>query len=451
MVPGQPLELDDETESLEGAIADKRLLLSRLTLMPGPSAEVDGKIVNRLDGVDGQVRVLGSGSEAWVLALSAEHQGNRFGRSEFDPETGELVFSLPIALRAEGSPPILATLALDCTSERGVVTCSSGSVLHEGREDLSTELDRLLGEFGESDWIPPQPLGVEDPGCLIVKVGIGCESCFGPAMNCFDCDGSGACSTNAAGCPVNNPKKKDTCCVSPAMCGCRDCVVPGTPPGGGGGGGCFGPTYGATDVVSLGGAVPDELDLSPYRLFRTYDGQNNLVHLGEEWLVMQVTPNKSGRAARLEILKASSNHYQDSRRLALRDSGATEVFAGVGRPQAYLVVDAPIHPENSRRIELPRIGVKKRVSPFPGAAGPALVRVQVDESGSIAGSELLFSTVPMPSSLADWVAENLTIEYKSDKRHPLSVFAVLRLDKGNVDLDDARVYVPLCCQWPPPP
>jgi len=313
-------------------------------------------------------------------------------------------------------------------------------LLTRGAHAQSGALSCFVGSGVQASGIDPDAgtsYGVSCPRWQDTNAWIFCPDSGSP-LQCFgtyraSADGSGIACYDSGGFPSVD---------SPQFCSRY----------GGGGGGCASVFQGPqeTVVVAIDGeprTVP--LPKSSFVLSRTEAGENDVSYLMEEWAVIGTSMRPGEARPRLEVLKASSVTFaaakaRDLTRSALVIPKGSETSSAESR-ETLLIVEAPVHPHNSRLAPTPRLELSDTEVP-PGIS-PASVLIRADfseQEDSPQQVQVLHAGGPVPQKLMDLLKNRLELDRKSMKRHRTIAFAIVKI--GNVvELTSLATVMPKCC------
>ncbi len=215
-----------------------------------------------------------------------------------------------------------------------------------------------------------------------------------------------------------------------------------TPPDGGGGGGggrvggCSGTVVGATTTTSLvDGSLLDKRP-GTYPLSRR-DVQGHVRYLLDDWAVLSASPAARGGQV-VETLNASSAGFAKAAAAGLR-AGLPMSSTG-----PVLVVEAPVHPKNTRWIPTPEVALRGGAFADGSAFQELAVRADFDASGTLVEVEPIYPVAGVPEALLAELRSRLTMVYQGDKRHRAISFMVLDLG-DRVKIRSSVTILPQCC------
>jgi hypothetical protein len=193
---------------------------------------------------------------------------------------------------------------------------------------------------------------------------------------------------------------------------------------------------------------PVALPKSSFVLSRSEAGEeNNVSFLMEEWAVIGTSTQPGKARPRLKVLKASSPAFaaaksrdlEQSARI-LRKRNATDA-AG----ETLLIVEAPVHPQNSRFAPTPRLELSDTTVPPGMSPGAVLIRADFSEKADYAQElQVLHPGGPVSPELTDLLRVRLGLDRRSMKRHRTIVFAIVRIG-DTVELTSLATVMPKCC------
>lgn len=249
-----------------------------------------------------------------------------------------------------------------------------------------------------------------------------------------------------------------TCCVpgteAPVICSdCGPCSITcgRCNLGGGGGVGCA-VTPGPQDTVAVAfdrEPRPIALPKSSFFLNRTELGENDISFLMEEWAVVAYSIRPGESRPKFEVLKASSPAFaaakakdldQNARFLQKRNAGGR-----AGSRETVLIVEAPVHPYNSRLAPTPKLSLANADVPTGMSATRVLVRADFSEvEDTPQGLEVLHADGPVPSGLLNILHERLVLDRQDIKRHRTVAFVLINVNDA-LELRTLTTVMPKCC------
>jgi hypothetical protein len=264
-----------------------------------------------------------------------------------------------------------------------------------------------------------------------------------------------SCQTYNLTCSGCAPLTK-TCCAPgtevPRVC--LDCVECSITCGGcsfGGGGGCaLAPGPQETVAVALDREPrPIAVPKSSFILTRTEAGENGVTFLMDEWAVVAHSTRPGGASPGIEVLKASSPAFaaakardmEQGARLAPKRNAA----GPAGSRETVLIVEAPVHPHNSRLAPTPKLSLSATDVPAGVTANWVLVRADFSEAEDApSGLQLLDSDGRVPPSLLALLKEHFALVRHDIKRHRTVVFAMVNIGDA-LELRTLATVMPKCC------
>lgn len=221
---------------------------------------------------------------------------------------------------------------------------------------------------------------------------------------------------------------------------------------GGGGVGCALALQGPQDTVAVtidGEPRTLALPKSSFVLSRTEAGEEkNVSYLMEEWAVIGTSMRPGEARPRLKVLNASSPEFAAAKSRDLEQSARINKKRNARAAESkgtLLVVEAPVHPHNSRFAPTPRLELTS--SEVPRGMSPAAVLVRADFSekeDSLQQLQVLHARGPIPQELMDLLKNRLELDRRSMKRHRTIVFALVRIDEA-IELNSLATVMPKCC------
>lgn len=208
---------------------------------------------------------------------------------------------------------------------------------------------------------------------------------------------------------------------------------------------CFTTPGVSTSTLGLGGARSADLTALPSGFFsERREEVDGVRFIMEDWAVARVAARDSG-TVRLLSVEGSSSALLRSETPVLAMRPAT---LASNEPQTLaLVIEKPVHPDNSRMIPTPQVELAPAALPYLGQRITAAVRIDVGEDRAIRESRVLFSTGSFPGGfdLAEHLQRHLRLRYASEKRHRVIVYGIVEVEAGRATLRENEVVLPLCC------
>ena len=222
---------------------------------------------------------------------------------------------------------------------------------------------------------------------------------------------------------------------------------------GGGGGGCALVFQGPQETVAVnldGEPRPSALPKSSVVLGRTEAGEDNITFQMEEWAVVRTLPRPGEPEPGLQVLKASSPAFASAVKLSDPEWGElapskrswTEAAAS---GETVLIVEAPVHPHNSRFAPKPTLELADTEVP-PGLS-PTRVLVRADffeKEDSPRQVQVLHADGPAPQQLAELLKGRLSLDWKSMNHHRTIVFATITVGE-TLEVKNLATVMPKCC------
>lgn len=197
-------------------------------------------------------------------------------------------------------------------------------------------------------------------------------------------------------------------------------------------------------VLGLAGRTSAELTTLPSGFFtERRETVGNVKFIMEDWAVVRVAPESD--RVRLLGLEGSSSALLAPRAAAVSARRASRSSGDPG--QIALVVEAPVHPDNSRMIPTPGVELRAAALPYLGERITAAVRIDVGADREIREVKVLYGTGSLPAGidLAQHLRDNLQLQYQSAKQHRVIVYGIVDVEAGKVLLRENEVILPLCC------
>jgi hypothetical protein len=235
-----------------------------------------------------------------------------------------------------------------------------------------------------------------------------------------------------------------TCCTDTLCFECFPCQIT-CGPCDWGGGGCKSapPAPQQTIAVSLGEnphTVP--FPESSFVLSRMEPG-NDVSQLMDEWAVA----SPSG-----EVLRASSPAFASAIAKDLVEAGRNAprvekrgAAEGEDAGEPLLIIEAPVHPHNSRFVPTPTLILTD--AEVPGGTSPVRVLVRADfseEQDSVDGLQILHADGPMPQNLLELLRSRMALDRIPGERHRTVVFALVNI-KDVIEITSLAAVLPKCC------
>lgn len=252
---------------------------------------------------------------------------------------------------------------------------------------------------------------------------------------------SGGCSTSKICCTVAFCADCITCTIT---CGAGGC-------GGGGGGGCF--SAGSQDQQTI--AIPLERNReepsfakSSFVLHRTELGTDGLSYLVEEWVILTYSSQTGASGPRVSILNASSPEFAAAKSRDLTQ-GARVSWKGIssrreGSSETVLVIEAPIHPNNSRLVATPDLRLSDPEVPAGITPAGVLVRADFSEDETLQRLQVLRADGVVTDNLLAVLKDRLQLHRNSTRHHRTVVFARIEIDKS-MEVSSLATILPKCC------
>ncbi|HSL84423.1 MAG TPA: hypothetical protein VLF66_16745 [Thermoanaerobaculia bacterium] len=164
----------------------------------------------------------------------------------------------------------------------------------------------------------------------------------------------------------------------------------------------------------------------------------------EDWAVARVEARDSG-AVRLLRVAASSSPLLGPKPSVL--SMRPAALASENAEVIALVIEMPVHPENSRMIPTPVVELRPAALAYLGDRITAAVRIDVGEDRRIRDTQILYSSglLPVGIDLAQHLESILQLRYGSEKGHRVIIYGIVEIDAGAARLRESEVVLPLCC------
>ena len=156
------------------------------------------------------------------------------------------------------------------------------------------------------------------------------------------------------------------------------------------------------------------------------------------------------RWVNVKVLSSSSLEFGASKSLDL-DRGARGArekrTSRTPFPQGtVLVVEAPVHPLNSRFATLPKLRSTDLNSPVETASLELVVRADfAADKSSPDGLQVLHANGVVSADLVALLKERLEVERGAGTRHRVIVYAKVRVDGTRVEASSLAMVMPKCC------
>lgn len=266
---------------------------------------------------------------------------------------------------------------------------------------------------------------------------------------------------NGKDCPIVTLSCAGICSRTFSCCSARYCLDCSTctygcgweacPLGGGGGGGCFtapNPNEQKLFTIPLDGGDAPDLAPSSFGLHRVERSTGTLSFLMDEWAVLSYSTRAGEASPNVKVLSSSSPEFGASKTQDL-DRGTRDRAKRAGRTPSQgtvLVVEAPVHPLNSRFATLPEL----RFSDLNTSAvtEPIEFIVRADfaaDKSSPDGLRVLHSNGVVPADLVELIKERLEVERGAGTRHRVIVFAKVKVDGTRLEASSLAMVMPKCC------
>jgi hypothetical protein len=254
---------------------------------------------------------------------------------------------------------------------------------------------------------------------------------------------TGLCSVTFPCCSIRYCLDCSTCTYG---CGSEACG------GGWDGGGCLtapNPDEQKLFVIPLDGGDAPDLAPSSFGLHRTERSTTTLSFLMEEWAVLSYSTRAGEVNPNVKVLSSSSPEFGASKSLDL-DRGArnTREKRADRTPSqgTVLVVEAPVHPLNSRFATLPKLRSADLNVPVGMAPFELVVRADfAADKSSPDGLQVLHANGVVSADLVELLKERLEVERVAGTRHRVIVYARVRVDGTRVNASSLAMVMPKCC------
>jgi hypothetical protein len=208
---------------------------------------------------------------------------------------------------------------------------------------------------------------------------------------------------------------------------------------------CSQPVEVETAVLSLVGSVEGDLQSIGDGIFtkRIEDG-DGVSFVMEDWAVVGWNARGAGEVLLLGAEARSADRPMPASYHGPR-GGALRALAG---PRSLgLLIAAPAHVDNRRRIPRPAVALVPGTVPHHGERLTAAVRIDIDEDREVRDSRVLYAVGRLSEGidLAEEVRDRLKVTYASAKPHRVVVYAVVDVESGEMQLRESQVVLPQCC------
>ncbi len=217
---------------------------------------------------------------------------------------------------------------------------------------------------------------------------------------------------------------------------CGACPIDTSGGGGGGGVGGCSATSTTLTVTSVESGATVRRSEGTYSL-RRRDSQEHVRFLLDDWAVVSYLPAPGG-APIVDLLASSSPTFAAAALESVRSGGS------LASPQRLLVVEAPVHPRNSRYIPTPSIRLLKAAHATELPSGELVVRADFAQSGRLTELKLLQSTLRDAAPALQELRRRLRVAYKTAKRHRVIAFLVVTTG-DDLSLLSSQPVLPQCC------
>lgn len=203
----------------------------------------------------------------------------------------------------------------------------------------------------------------------------------------------------------------------------------------------------STSTLGLGGMRSADLTEMPSGFFsdrrEVVDGVRYVM---EDWAVARVDAREPGSLRLLRVEASSSAHLGPTTPTPVL-SVRPAALASDELQTVALVIEKPVHPDNSRMIPTPAVELRPAALPYLGERITAAVRIDVGEDRRIRDTQVLYSTGALPAGveLAEHLETNLRLQYASEKKHRVIVYGIVQVADGRAHLRETQVVLPLCC------
>ncbi|MEM7704802.1 MAG: hypothetical protein AAF358_04570 [Pseudomonadota bacterium] len=407
-----------------------------LVASPGPSStSTDKTIVNYVASVRGLLSV-GEG----IFSPQIANVGKSRSRIRYIPSEKLLLVNLFVSVPAGPSSNAMFEIATECREDNEIYKCGGvwvkDSVGYDGRPrgDVSVLAlsESMANQETSSKLLQETKALIVDSGCDDF-----CPNCqefaHGNCKNpptqstlCPIAQGSG-CQT-----AVLDPNKP-YCCAGSFRSGCSSCEDDSVFI-------CFGFSS-ATDTISISADTRstskskfsrstelEECEQLVLKSPRQYE--SGLTAVASDWTLFGT---RNGQAA-VEGTSRTAHAINRSKCLGLTGD------------EKVLVVDHIPHIMNGREIPLPEVSLAS--SERWVNAGTTVARIEFDDQGKFHRSELIYREGNRDLSsqeLLKLVKQNLVLDYKTARRHALSIYAVVSKDRA-----EFLATTPKCCPGCPP-
>jgi hypothetical protein len=188
---------------------------------------------------------------------------------------------------------------------------------------------------------------------------------------------------------------------------------------------------------------------SSFVLNRMEDGEGDVSFLMEEWAIIGPSIQAGETRPRLKVLMASSPAFAAAKtrdlELSARVSQKGNETVDAKSGETLLVVEAPVHPHNSRFAPTPTLELADTKVPPGMSPTDVLIRADFSENeDSTRQLQVLHSSGIVSQELMDLLKDRLKLDRGAMKRHRTIVFASVRIGDA-VRVTNLTTVMPKCC------
>jgi hypothetical protein len=188
---------------------------------------------------------------------------------------------------------------------------------------------------------------------------------------------------------------------------------------------------------------------SSFVLNRMEAGENDVSFLMEEWAIIGPSLRAGETKPKLKVLQASSPAFAAAKardlELSAQISQKGNEMVAAESGETLLVVEAPVHPHNSRFAPTPTLELADTKVPPGMSPVDILIRADFSENeDSPRQLQVLQARGIVSQELMGLLKDRLKLDRKSMNRHRTIVFASVRIGDA-VRLTNLTTVMPKCC------
>jgi len=188
---------------------------------------------------------------------------------------------------------------------------------------------------------------------------------------------------------------------------------------------------------------------SSFVLNRMEAGEGDVSFLMEEWAIIGPSKRPGERRPTLKVLTASSPAFAAAKtrdlELSARVSQKGNETVDAESGETLLVVEAPVHPHNSRFAPTPTLELADTQVPPGMSPTNVLIRADFSENeDSPRQLQILHARGIVSQELMDLLKDRLKLDRGAMKRHRTIVFASVRIGDA-VRVTNLTTVMPKCC------